>query len=1467
MVASPEVSPRERIYRLTMCPFWSSTVWRSSSLIFHPSSWVGEADPNLTWSIRILEHISKLSHNQPSTIALFKAFGDIADKLATVFIGNTNLQNDCHQSESGYPDKHVQGWPRMFFTCVLCDRLMWAMESQLTPFPAICRSPACTPKSVTDLTPISELEDAAIRFSQSVCPPNASGDDLDQVFVAHTIGTHAKAVSDLVTSNFLYVAALAVVALNNWDDSFIARVRSLFDHNLIPAHFANGPRLVTDSKFRHNMPYWRATLHSPLEILREDLLTNSKTPVLKGDSIKVPSWLRHVGALDEPHSLRSLRIEKMIYVLITELLSATYEKFTIDNNTPSIDLTSFLAQIPKLAIDISTLPSPSSQTDAYTPSILPFTPHPSPQSLHGPTVAGSPDLQADQDDEPSYAPSLFRDVLTTDLTLSLSNLDLQPKPVEPCSEPPVNTSIETPQHEHPQHARTESVDPPQHLADDTSSAHPVPPQSHEHHHHHHDVVQPVSDEPDEQSRRPDERPPTPPASSPAHTPPPPNELKRAAGEQFAADHPQVKKAKTSSLESYLDRVSKERMNPCQWENNQLAQAETRILLPTTTDGILRFHYPSKEYEIELSVLLCRDENPNHVGHVNCRFSATTGASKSFILLNRILTQTVDPESRQILAMPRCFPSAWPTQERLVQPWKRTYIRISVRGPDLVRPPENIHQWMPYLREVNVFEQRPIRLNDEVISGLHSTLFQILRADYPTRRAVHVTPLPGPTLEQTPSCIADLTVDSTLLSHLSDTCDFHPLFNFCFRSFLSVSTLIQPPPAPLGMFSLWAVSVGTGFAFISNSVARSPTDDDDVTPPVFTYDLVDSGTQFLLLPGVSWRYYAVDDSILIHRSFFSRYHIRDSFETALVQHVSLAHDPDLVRQAEVRLHHMFKTFLRECDIVSTVDDASMTDVSLLLGPIQAAYLIAWLAVISHLTVTTHESNLRTLRPETQSALKYSQALRHRGLVDRTAFEEALSYCDAVLRFGFFSSFPLLDPDPNPSPAANAIVTMIQPQRISTESRLRDGALALPRANTPPSDQVIAVDRFVRWLTQYYGYIPRRQRPLAGHCFPSISAQRWSELRSAFGAASEALDESIPAEAPDIAQFYHILLSQDRSDHGLCDLFAEVHEGRLDPDTSTQAITRVLAAPSAPGAPRRLYYKLSWSAVSQPLWELFLFRPTDVVHLYRSRFPNVIVAAWHLLEIGIPFSTMLPRRQGIQPPNTPTLRPFWCLPTYHEPILFVQHMSDFTASHYTSYERQCNFVLSRPGARSALLEGGILNRIARDYVSFQLALDGPSTDASVFGGCAWGFHARGPQDFIPTFMFDDRLSPDVRDVLLGRYIVRRYIPHSNLQPDFADGPGYSHVSLDSSRDNPFAETSVYYWPPDWFRSQNSRDFGHWTPANERWFRTLQQSYQSGQGTPLRASEWHELLRRPTSAGHSLKSLSDAFADEFTQSFICM
>ncbi|KAI0373836.1 hypothetical protein BV20DRAFT_937080 [Pilatotrama ljubarskyi] len=172
--------------------------------------------------------------------------------------------------------------------------------------------------------------------------------------------------------------------------------------------------------------------------------------------------------------------------------------------------------------------------------------------------------------------------------------------------------------------------------------------------------------------------------------------------------------------------------------------------------------------------------------------------------------------------------------------------------------------------------------------------------------------------------------------------------------------------------------------------------------------------------------------------------------------------------------------------------------------------------------------------------------------------------------------------------------------------------------------------------------------------------------------------------------------------------------------------------------------------------------------------------------------------------------------------------FTGHEYQAYEERAFEILSQPKARSAVLSGGILWRIAMEVTSGrleELALNGPSSDVYRWGAT---YRPERGDDY-----YDDALSELETDIVCGVYKV------------------FTNASCRQTQD-------LSWWPKPNVWEKSDLHTGYWTPYCEHWFQTLLSKYRCGEEQPRNAGRWRDTLRHAKRAGKLRESIEVASAN---------
>ena len=166
---------------------------------------------------------------------------------------------------------------------------------------------------------------------------------------------------------------------------------------------------------------------------------------------------------------------------------------------------------------------------------------------------------------------------------------------------------------------------------------------------------------------------------------------------------------------------------------------------------------------------------------------------------------------------------------------------------------------------------------------------------------------------------------------------------------------------------------------------------------------------------------------------------------------------------------------------------------------------------------------------------------------------------------------------------------------------------------------------------------------------------------------------------------------------------------------------------------LYWVRSWQdTYNQDGFYLAVEQATAAVEILRRRYPSIFEVAKHFIETGRPFRSLKrsPLDRTIVPP------PEQRLPHRREGF-------DYTPAVYEAYEaRLAEFFQDHRHARAALLAGGIVWRLAMEYLGPEDALWGPS-DSTYY---AYETTSESGDTFV-----DDDLTAAEMDLICGVYYV--------------------------------------------------------------------------------------------------------------------
>jgi hypothetical protein len=275
-----------------------------------------------------------------------------------------------------------------------------------------------------------------------------------------------------------------------------------------------------------------------------------------------------------------------------------------------------------------------------------------------------------------------------------------------------------------------------------------------------------------------------------------------------------------------------------------------------------------------------------------------------------------------------------------------------------------------------------------------------------------------------------------------------------------------------------------------------------------------------------------------------------------------------------------------------------------------------------------------------------------------------------------------------------------------------------------------------------------------------------------------------------------------------------------------------------ANRVAQYMLVPRGSERPRWLVGLDNSVTVLECFRLDIgPSMNSVAQYLFSNGIPFHTYilasdLPHMYPKYPPISLSFRPLT-----HKP-----HISE-----YGFYENMRHSLLSRPYGRAALLQGGIVWRLALDDYEHKgdaehSVLLGPSEYVSVYQ------HVLRTDD--NQRFYDDGLDDAELDLICGVYKV---------------ATGRYNFSLVNCPTNSFAgnrdQTSdLSWWPKQSVFMRSGLWLGYWSPDCENWFQGRLKEIHERRADLKSSTKWNSALKYYVKQTSAFMKVNNAIAVEY-------
>ena len=452
----------------------------------------------------------------------------------------------------------------------------------------------------------------------------------------------------------------------------------------------------------------------------------------------------------------------------------------------------------------------------------------------------------------------------------------------------------------------------------------------------------------------------------------------------------------------------------------------------------------------------------------------------------------------------------------------------------------------------------------------------------------------------------------------------------------------------------------------------------------------------------------------------------------------------------------------------------------------------------------------------------------------------------------------DPKPNPNPDFDPDPNTFVPADFET-------------SNAPmPSDQVEGASSkahtpLLDLLQYHFGFLPTFVQALYPAGVRRVTDRDWNTLLISLGYKKDSYDQ--PPFAGAMFDFLHAIhIEKGRETTAPPAMLHDLAGGSPAPLTLTSNFSR-LCLPLATycwkasgtrvesGVVRdTVWYRVTALGSGGLEWTIFVCTATDAFHLTRlpasTRARNLLE---YCIDNGISCSTRMPLPQQIFPIAPPHLRS----PDYTQYIPYRLSDYVFTVADFLAYENYCRHLVIQSSGRAALLKGGIVNKIASQFLDKNVALDGPSA-AVVKYGIGSCFIVDG------IYYWDDNLDDAQINIICGTYICETgkfwLLPYQL---------SYSNLFVGQLNSRSAQKQIAYksWWPTHatWNSASNGCHTGYWSEANEDWFSQRRHSILDGKAQPLSSSKWRDLLKGIKTSRH-LKVYTEQVSHKFVTNSSC-
>jgi hypothetical protein len=235
-----------------------------------------------------------------------------------------------------------------------------------------------------------------------------------------------------------------------------------------------------------------------------------------------------------------------------------------------------------------------------------------------------------------------------------------------------------------------------------------------------------------------------------------------------------------------------------------------------------------------------------------------------------------------------------------------------------------------------------------------------------------------------------------------------------------------------------------------------------------------------------------------------------------------------------------------------------------------------------------------------------------------------------------------------------------------------------------------------------------------------------------------------------------------------------------------------------------------------WELALPDAASALEcVWHQLGPHTVSLAEHLVERGVPFLTL--SRTIVNPVLTSHGVPHNDISLGYCPTGYTPHLAD-----YAVYQASLASFLHQPHARAALLKGGIIWHLAKEFLDNEAVLMGPSEHA--LHGILGMFTCNG------TKFCDDQLTESEMDLISGVYKVYTGVASSWFSFLF------DTFTITGSRTQ---TADCSWWPKQSVWELCGLNVGYWSSDCEVWFQSHLTSIHQGDAVLKSSREWRKCL----------------------------